>query len=65
MPSGNRYTGRKYLTREDAEEFLALAPQIPVQSEVTLYPLHDANRALDDLRAGRFNGAAVLVVEGA
>jgi propanol-preferring alcohol dehydrogenase len=49
------------LTRRDGEEFLALAPQIPVRTHVSTYPLHDANEALDDLRHGRFTGAAVLV----
>jgi alcohol dehydrogenase, propanol-preferring len=50
------------LTRRDGEEFLALAPQVPVRTEVQVYPLEDANRALDDLRAGRLEGAAVLRV---
>jgi propanol-preferring alcohol dehydrogenase len=50
------------LTRRDGEEFLALAPRVPVQTEVEVYPLEEANRALDDLRAGRFRGAAVLRV---
>jgi len=49
------------LTRRDAEEFLALAPDIPVRCETVPYQLDEANRALDDLRAGRFSGAAVLV----
>jgi alcohol dehydrogenase, propanol-preferring len=49
------------LTRRDAEEFLALAPKVPVKTTTTRYPLEDANRALRDLRAGRFSGAAVLV----
>jgi alcohol dehydrogenase, propanol-preferring len=49
------------LTRRDAEEFLALAPQVPVQTHVTRYPLERANEALEDLRAGRFTGAAVVV----
>jgi propanol-preferring alcohol dehydrogenase len=49
------------LTRADAEEFLALAPEVPVRTAVQPYPLADANRALDDLRAGRLRGAAVLV----
>jgi propanol-preferring alcohol dehydrogenase len=49
------------LTREDGRSFLALAPRVPVRSRVTSYPLADANRALDDLRAGRLVGAAVLV----
>ena len=49
------------LTRADAEEFLALAPQVPVTTHVRRYPLEAANDALDDLRAGRFTGAAVVV----
>ena len=49
------------LTRADGEEFLALAPQVPVQTRVTTYPLEGANEALADLRAGRFTGAAVIV----
>ena len=49
------------LTRADAEEFLALAPKVPVQTTVTTYSLKDANEALADLRAGRFTGAAVIV----
>jgi alcohol dehydrogenase, propanol-preferring len=48
------------LTRRDAEEFFALAPRVPVKTQVTAYPLEDANGALADLRAGRFTGAAVL-----
>jgi alcohol dehydrogenase, propanol-preferring len=50
------------LTRRDGEELLALAPQVPVETEVAVYPLEEANRALDDLRAGAFRGAAVLSV---
>ena len=53
------------LTRRDGEEFLALAPQVPVRTEVEVYPLERANEALDDLRAGRFRGAAVLDVSRA
>ncbi len=49
------------LTRHDAEEFLALAPKVPVRTHVRTYPLGAANRALDDLRRGRLRGAAVLV----
>ena len=45
------------LTRQDGEEFLTLAPQVPVRTEVTPYPLEDANRALDDLRSGKLDGA--------
>ncbi len=48
------------LTRRDGEELLALAPQIPIRTETTLYPLERAQRALEDLRHGRFMGAAVL-----
>ena len=51
------------LTRGDGEEFLALAPQVPVRTEVRPYPLEKAGEALDDLRAGRFTGAAVVVVD--
>ena len=50
------------LTRLDGEEFLEMAPRIPVETEVHSYQLPDANRALDDLRHGRFSGAAVLTV---
>jgi propanol-preferring alcohol dehydrogenase len=50
------------LTRRDGEEFLAVAPRVPVRSQVTRYALEDANQALDDLRHGRFEGAAVLEV---
>lgn len=49
------------LTRRDGEELLALAPRVPVRTHVTTYPLEAAGQALDDLRAGRFAGAAVLV----
>jgi propanol-preferring alcohol dehydrogenase len=49
------------LTREDAREFLTVAPQAGVRTEVTRYPLERANEALADLREGRLQGAAVLV----
>jgi propanol-preferring alcohol dehydrogenase len=49
------------LTRRDGEEFLALAPLVPVRTEVETFPLKDANDALERLRAGRIRGAAVLV----
>ncbi|MEZ5154770.1 MAG: zinc-dependent alcohol dehydrogenase family protein [Solirubrobacterales bacterium] len=49
------------LTRADGEQMLALAPEIPVETAVTTYPLEAANEALEDLRAGRFLGAAVIV----
>ncbi len=50
------------LTRKDGEDFLALAPKIPVRTEIHAYPLQEANRALDDLRYGRFTGAAVIIM---
>ena len=49
------------LTRRDAEEFLALAKEVPIDTVTTTYPLSQANTALDDLRHGRFEGAAVLI----
>jgi propanol-preferring alcohol dehydrogenase len=49
------------LTRRDGEEFLALAPQVPVRTEVTLFPLSQANDALHRLRQGQLQGAAVLL----
>jgi propanol-preferring alcohol dehydrogenase len=50
------------LTRRDGEEFLALAPQVPVKTEVQVFPLEAANEALNRLRAGQIEGAAVLKV---
>jgi propanol-preferring alcohol dehydrogenase len=50
------------LTRRDAEEFLQLAPKVPVKTRTVPYPLERANQALDDLRAGRLQGAAVLQI---
>jgi alcohol dehydrogenase, propanol-preferring len=49
------------LTRRDGEEFLALAPRVPVRTEVEVFALADANEALTRLRGGRIKGAAVLV----
>jgi alcohol dehydrogenase, propanol-preferring len=49
------------LTREDAREFLSVAPQVGVKTEVKRYPLSEANAALADLREGRLQGAAVLI----
>ncbi|MEA5568072.1 zinc-dependent alcohol dehydrogenase family protein [Anabaena sp. UHCC 0399] len=51
------------LTRQDGEEFLALAPQIPIHTEVNAFPLTQANQALEALRNGKIEGSAVLVVE--
>jgi propanol-preferring alcohol dehydrogenase len=49
------------LTRRDAHEFLEIAPRAGIRMQVTRYPLAAANTALNDLRAGRFEGAAVLI----
>ena len=48
------------LTRRDAREFLSLAPRVPVRTRVTSYPLEHAGEALEDLRTGRFTGAAAI-----
>jgi len=48
------------LTRQDGEEFMALASRIPIRTEVALHPLEAANEALDSVRSGRLKGAAVL-----
>jgi propanol-preferring alcohol dehydrogenase len=50
------------LTRQDGEEFLGLAPRVPVRTEVHAFPLEEANQALDALRRGRVKGTAVLTV---
>jgi propanol-preferring alcohol dehydrogenase len=50
------------LTRRDGEELLALAPRVPLRAKVTPYALERAGDALEDLRAGRFEGSAVLQV---
>lgn len=50
------------LTRKDGEEFLKIAPGIPIKTETQIFPLHKANEALDSLRAGKIHGAAVLVM---
>lgn len=49
------------LTRKDGEEFLALAPKIPIQTEVTTYPLEKVNDALIDLKEGNISGSAVII----
>ena len=49
------------LTRQDGIDFLRIAPEVGVVTTTTIYPLAQANEALADLRAGRFEGAAVLV----
>jgi propanol-preferring alcohol dehydrogenase len=50
------------LTRRDGEEFMALAPKVPVRTEVETFRLEEANEALDRLRSGKLRGAAVLVI---
>lgn len=50
------------LTRQDGIDFMELAPKVPVRSNITTYPLEKANQALDDLRAGSFEGSAVLEI---
>jgi propanol-preferring alcohol dehydrogenase len=51
------------LTRRDGLELMALAPEVPIHTEVSVYPLEGANGALDDLREGRLRGAAVLRIQ--
>ena len=50
------------LTRRDGEEFLELAPRVPVRTHVESFPLEQANEALDAVRSGRIHGSAVLDV---
>ena len=50
------------LTRRDGEEFLALAPTVPVRTEIQTFPLAEANEAMSRLRHGKLQGAAVLVM---
>ena len=50
------------LTREDGRAFLDVAPRVPVRTQTTAYPMTEANRALEDLRQGRFTGASVLIM---
>jgi propanol-preferring alcohol dehydrogenase len=52
------------LTRKDAHEFLRLAPEIPIRTEIETFPLEQANEALARLRAGDIRGAAVLSISG-
>jgi len=51
------------LTRRDGQEFLALAPQIPVRTQIQTFPLAEANQALECLRTGKIQGAGVLLPE--
>jgi propanol-preferring alcohol dehydrogenase len=50
------------LTRQDGDQFLSLAPEVPVRTEVEIFPLDEANEALGRLRAGEIRGAAVLAM---
>ena len=50
------------LTRRDGEEFLALAPRVPVRTSVRAFQLEQANEALEHLRRGEIHGAAVVQV---
>ena len=50
------------LTRKDGEEFMQLAPKVPVRTQIREFPLQEANEALQHLRAGELRGAAVLKI---
>ena len=50
------------LTRQDGEEFLRIAPEVPVETTVQSLPLEQANEALNRLREGKVEGAVVLLV---
>jgi propanol-preferring alcohol dehydrogenase len=50
------------LTRQDGEDFLELAPKVPIRTKIREFPLEEANEALQHLRAGELNGAAVLKI---
>jgi alcohol dehydrogenase, propanol-preferring len=51
-------------TRQDGEDFLRIAAEIPIRTQVQRFPLREANRALNQLKNDAINGAAVLVCEG-
>lgn len=51
------------LTRKDGEDFLAVAPRVPVETQIQTYTLEAASQALDDIREGRLQGSAVLIVD--
>jgi propanol-preferring alcohol dehydrogenase len=51
------------LTRKDGEDFLAVAPRVPVETQIHTYALETANQALDDIREGRLQGSAVLIID--
>ncbi|HLX66628.1 MAG TPA: hypothetical protein VKR41_06520, partial [Puia sp.] len=50
------------LTRKDGHDFLSLAPKVPVRTETRVFPLEEANEALEALRSGKFQGAAALLM---
>ena len=50
------------LTRRDGEEFMALAPKVPVRTEISVFALEEANEALQHLRSGGLRGAAALTI---
>ena len=52
------------LTRKDSEEFLKLAVAVNIKTEIKLFQLYEANEALQQLREGKFTGAAVLMMPG-
>jgi alcohol dehydrogenase, propanol-preferring len=52
------------MTRQDGFDFLRIAPQVPIKTEVTSFPLKDANKALDNLRRGKLERSAVLTMNG-
>jgi len=60
---GGACCARANLTREDAEQFLALAPRVPIRTHVQTWPLAQADEALDAVRTGRVRGAAVLLCQ--
>ena len=51
------------LTRQDAREFLALAPRVPIRTEVEVHPLAEINEALDRLRSGAVTGSVVIALQ--
>lgn len=55
---------RRQLHRQDAEEFLALAAETPIETVADVYPMRDVNFALGRLKAGEVKGAAVLTAQG-
>ena len=52
------------LTRKDAAEFMSIAPKVPVRTTTQPFPLEQANEALNQLRSGKLQGAAVLMPDG-